>query len=61
MNKKNAIYNVTSFILGGMLVADSMFAVAESTVVTSQGTFKCDNTCVVDDAGGVTYCCGGSV
>jgi hypothetical protein len=57
-------------LFGGTVLASSALVVglmiplpsnADSTVTTSQGTFKCDNTCVVDDEGGVTDCCGGSV
>ena len=45
-------------ILGLMIPLPSS---AESTVTTPKGTFKCDNTCVVDSEGNVTDCCGGSV
>jgi len=61
MNRKTIICSSASFLLGGMLVATSMLTFAESTVTTPKGTFKCDNTCVVDEDGNVSDCCGGHV
>ncbi|WP_440054778.1 hypothetical protein ACSLBF_00990 [Pseudoalteromonas sp. T1lg65] len=39
----------------------SVATYAESTVVTSGGTYRCTNACVVDRNGGVTDSAGGHV
>lgn len=56
MNIKNAIIALVT--LGAAL---SFSIMAESTVVTKKGTFKCPNACVVGDDGSVTDSEGGVV
>lgn len=58
MNKLRLFLTIT-MISGACSYAG--FTLAESTVVTSQGTFKCDNACVVDSSGNVTDSAGGHV
>ncbi len=62
MNKK--IKNITPIALSLtalFFVSFSYFVSAESTVVTTTGTYRCDNACVVDGSGGVTDSSGGRV
>ncbi|SET17937.1 hypothetical protein [Thalassotalea agarivorans] len=47
------------FIIGALF---AFLAIArESTVITSKGTFRCENACVVDENGNVTDNAGGKV
>jgi len=48
-------------ILAGAALLFTLTVKAESTVVTSQGTFRCATACVVDSNGGVTDLNGGHV
>jgi len=52
-------------LIGGLLALGaltlSLNVLAESTVVTSKGTFRCDSACVVADDGSVTDSEGGNV
>ena len=49
--------NKIKIVLFGLICASTVLSFtlfAESTAVTSKGTFRCPNACVVDENGGVT-------
>jgi hypothetical protein len=56
---------IMGFIAATILTAATFLAslevYAESTLVTSKGTFKCANACVVDNSGNVSDSAGGHV
>lgn len=52
---------IAATILTAATLLVSLEVYAESTVVTSKGTFKCANACVVDNSGNVRDSAGGHV